>query len=403
MRPSNITPKSSNANVSTNNVTNFISASNQLNLKKQKECQSSVLNNSRSKSKNNNENLSQNTITNSSSNLKNSNNNIANTTINNNNNQQQQLKSSNSVNNFGDSKVIGTKKNYMKETASFSRKDYSTSNYENNLALNSIKDEKPRGIHASNKSINVNDKNFLDSISNLRYSPSPQVPFKKYSVSPNHKNPLESVIAENSDFFEEDNFDPVSYREKYLNNEHASNFNNYTNNNNNYNVNENAVAANSTQKITVRSSNTNVNSNSNNNNLLAPNQLKSLKSESKLLAGNNNNNNVGAMSNQVNGVYGNVKKTNVVKKNLNINNNNNFDPNVNHLVTSVKNINSLRTSVMNGSNSNFYQKNSNKNITMKDAKEQSKLSQNANLNIKTNKYKNVNAVKKNLEIHFNYK
>jgi hypothetical protein len=341
-----------------NNYNNFSAASNQFNHnKKQKENQS-VLNNSRSKSKNN-ENPSQNP--NSSTNLKTSNsNNIS--SIN-------QLKSSNSVNNFAETKVF--KKHYMKETTGFLKKEYSTSINENNIASNYIKNEKQRGFHISAKSINIIDKNHLDSLSNLGASHSPHVQFKKYSVSPNQKNPLESIVAENSDFFEEDNFDPISYREKYLN-ETGNNYNNYNNNNTGIN-----------QKITVRTSNTNANVNTIGNNLLITNQLKSLKSESKLLSNNNN---------QISGIYSNTKKT-AVKRILNINNNNNYDPNPGHLVSSVKNSNNNKNSIINGSGSNFYQKNSNKILNVKDSKDQSRINQNPNLNVKTNKYKNFNSVR----------
>jgi len=338
-----------------NNYNNISEASNQFNHnKKQKENQS-VLNNSRSKSKNN-ENPSQ--IPNSSTNLKTSNsNNIS--SIN-------QLKSSNSVNNFAETKVF--KKNYMKETTGFLKKEYSTCINENNIASNYINDEKRRVMHISAKSINIIDKNHLDSLSNLRDSHSPHVPFKKYSVSPNQRNPLESIIAENYDFFEEDDFDPVSYREKYLNE---------TGNNNNYNNDKTGI----NQKITVRTSNTNANVNTVGNNLLVTNQLKSLKSESKLLSNNNN---------QISGIYSNTKKT-AVKRILNINNN--YDPNSGHLVSSVKNSNNNRNSIINGSGSNFNQKNSNKNVNVKDSKDQSRINQNQNLNIKTNKNKNLNSVR----------
>ncbi len=375
MRPSNLTPKSSNINNNnTSNFTNYTTttASNQPNLKKQKENQSTALNNSRSKSKNNeNQNQNQNTNTNSSClNQKQSN-----TTLTN------QLKSSNSVNNFAEAKS-GVKKNYMKETSSFLRKDYSTSIYENNLAVNCVKDEKQKGMHIAHKSISNNDKNTLDFISSsyLRNSPSSHEPFKKYSISPNQKNPLQSVIDENSDFYEEDNFDPINYRLKYLN-ELGNNFNE----NSTYGVNHN--------KITVRSSNTNVNVNTTSNNLISPNQLKSLKSESKLLSGSSSSN-IGVSGSQLGGVNNNLKKSTVVKKNLNINNNN-YDPNSNHLVSSVKNINNngLRNSTMNGSGSNFYQKNSIKNGNNKESKEQSKLNPNANVNLKTNRSKNANTVR----------
>lgn len=265
----------------------------------------------------------------------------------------------------------------MKETTSFLKKDYSTSVYENNIASNYLKEDKPRGMHISTKSISINDKNNLDSLYNFRNSPSPHIPFKKYSISPNKQNPLESIIAENSDFFEEDNFDPISYRDKYLNE------NIYSNTKNELNYNDNS--SNLNQKITVRTSNTNANINTIANNLLVGNQVKSIKNESKLIS-NNNTSNI-----QTGNINGNNKKT-TFKKGLNLNNNNNYDPNIGNLVSSVKNSINNKNSMMNGSGANFHSKNSNKNLNFNNSKDNYKMNQNNNFNIKTNKFKNLNTV-----------
>lgn len=386
----------------------------------------SGLNNSRSKSRNNNE--SPNTgISHANSNLTNYNPKSTSPnsgTVSSNSNNIHQ-KNSNMTSNTNDAtNKSNIKKSILKEGVVAShKKDYSTSLNENTSFTPYSREEKTIKTHISTKSINYNNDKIMNnfdtsSMTNSRISPnSHMAPFKKYSVSPNQKNPLETVIIENSDLFEEDNFDPTSYRErgyretKYSNNSINSNNNNNINNMNNYsasstyyiNTSNNEVNNNKTQKMIIRSSNTPAhNINTINPHSLGNNhQSKLIKAESRILNNNNTNsiNSFATTNNSNNNFNPGNKKNATLKKTLTLNNN--LDGNLGQMVNSVKNSNT-KSSLMNSTSGNFTNKTAAKNSSAaglyKESKELYKSTQGGNMNIsiKNTKYKtntNVSIIK----------
>jgi hypothetical protein len=274
----NQTPKGINGNFTISSNQNTTNSSNNQNIIKKPSNQSNV-NNSRSKSKNNDNKTN-------SPNL------------------QPQLKISNSSNLIDSSKSL--KKN-IKENPTLIKKDYSTLN-ENNSVIPFNRDEKVK-THMSKKSINVIEKSGknLEDLSNFRVSPSLGAPFKKYSVSPNQKHPLESIIKEDSCLFEEEMLDAMSYREMIpIDN-----------------------LENKTQKITIRTSNTTATNVNGNSNLLGQNTQQKNKSDNKSVGTMNTSNNINILN-----------KKNLSKKNLIINNSNSEANLPTMISSSVKNINS---------------------------------------------------------------